>query len=110
MNQVKQINYIQNSLENIGKFIVEVIKFSGIFDYQVSLSKPGSYPPKFLGLDIMFDEQFKPWLLEIERYPGVGGVFPETKRINNSFKQDYFNLIIQPSSSLLSQSFLGLTS
>ncbi|MEO1148431.1 MAG: hypothetical protein AAFY26_22890, partial [Cyanobacteria bacterium J06638_22] len=91
-----QITSIKTGLAQVGSYILDVMRFSCIFDHVSALAQPGSCPPKFLGLDIIFDDAFHPWILEIERYPGVGGVFPETKKINNCFKQDYFSLITQP--------------
>jgi hypothetical protein len=33
----------------------------------------GAFPPRFVGLDVGFDEHLTPRLFEIERYPGLGG-------------------------------------
>ena len=72
----------------------QAMRSTGIFEQQLSLGATPAYPPKFIGLDIIFDEHRKPWLLEAERYAGVGGVFSVTKGINNRFKRDYFDLIL----------------
>lgn len=103
-----QINSIKTGLEQVGAYILNLMRFSCIFDHASALAQSGSYPPKFLGLDIIFDDAFHPWILEVERYPGVGGVFPETKKINNCFKQDYFSLITQPNFDQARHSFLEL--
>lgn len=70
------------------------MRSTGIFEQQLSLGAAPAYPPKFIGLDIIFDEHLKPWLLEAERYAGVGGVFAVTKGINDRFKRDYFDLVL----------------
>lgn len=47
------------------------------------------FMPHFVGLDIGLDETGTPWLFEIERYPGVGGVSPVNAHINHRFCIDW---------------------
>lgn len=50
--------------------------------------------PRFIGIDVALDARGKPWLLEIERYPGVGGVSPLTAAINHRFRSDWMDLVL----------------
>lgn len=72
----------------------QAVGATGLFEEQARLGPAPGFPPKFLGLDIIFDKHLKPWLLEAERYPGIGGVFSTTKNINNRFKTDYLDLVL----------------
>jgi len=54
--------------------------------------------PRFIGMDIGLDADLKPWLFEIERYPGQGRVNPITAGLNTQFRRDWFQLTLAPKS------------
>lgn len=105
----KQVASLKAGIVKVSQQLLLTIQFSNIFQHQTLLSALGSYPPKFFGLDLMFDSSFSPWLLEVERYAGVGGVFPETQKINTRFKQHYFDLVTQLDFQLYKNRFLEIT-
>lgn len=53
-----------------------------------------AFPPRFLGVDVGLDADGKPWLFEIERYPGLGGVSPVTAAINARFRREWHRFIL----------------
>ncbi len=56
---------------------------------------PGAFPPRFVGLDVGFDEQLTPRLFEIERYPGLGsGEGAERTEINGRFRHQWLPFIL----------------
>lgn len=89
----EQMQLINEGIQRVTQFVKELLQFSELTVPQFMVSTSGAYASKFLGLDIMLDDNFSPWLLEIERFPGIGGVFPETKKINDHFKMDYYRRI-----------------
>lgn len=50
-----------------------------------------AFLPRFVGLDVGLDAAGRPWLFEIERYPGLGGVSPLTAAINARFRRDWMD-------------------
>ena len=60
---------MQEGVVDLVKQFCEALSATGIFDQQAQLGVAPGYPPKFIGVDIIFDENLKPWLLEAERYP-----------------------------------------
>lgn len=86
-----QAAVIRENLKRLADAVVKTMEHGGIFEHQGS---SGAYAPKFIGLDIILDDQLTAWLLELERYPGVGGVFPDSKAINDRFKQDYMKFLL----------------
>ena len=90
----KQRDAFRSGIVGLVEMFCQAMRSTGIFEQQMSLAADPAYPPKFIGLDVIIDEQLKPWLLEAERYAGVGGVFSVTKGINDRFKCDYLDLVL----------------
>ncbi len=61
-------------LEDTARRLVDVLDRSGLFEGQKATGR--AYRPKLIGLDIMLDEDLKPWLIEIQRDPGQTGAGP----------------------------------
>lgn len=57
-----------------------------------------SYPPKFIGLDLLIDDNLDPHLLEIEQFPALvgSGLNADTKRLKENFKFDLIHLLCAP--------------
>jgi len=105
---IEQRSMIQNNLMHLAHAVVEAIEAVGIFRDQVAAGGRFAFPPRFLGLDVLIDENLKPWLLEIERYPGLGGVTPRSKAINTRFRRDWMGLLFEENPNG-NENFLPLT-
>ncbi|MFP6744684.1 MAG: hypothetical protein VCB77_05780, partial [Alphaproteobacteria bacterium] len=59
-------------LEDLAAGLLEVIEAAGVFADQAALPRH-ALAPRLLGLDVLLDHDLRPWLLEVERYPALGG-------------------------------------
>ena len=59
-------------LEDLSAGLVEAIEAVGVFADQAALPRH-ALAPKLLGLNVLLDHGLRPWLLEVERYPALGG-------------------------------------
>ncbi len=69
---------------------------AGFFTEIHDLPNPTAFLPRFMGLDIGLDSEGHPWLFEIERFPGMGGVTPASSSINARFRADWIDFLLAP--------------
>lgn len=67
----------------MGRGVIQVGKFNGLFDF-AEKSPSMAFPPKILGMDVLIDSERKPWLIEVERYPGLSA--PQQDGISRDIK------------------------
>ncbi len=60
------------ALEKLAAGLMAAIEAAGVFADQATVPRR-STAPKLLGLDVLLDSAGRPWLLEVERYPALGG-------------------------------------
>ena len=88
-------NYIQQEgfdpqrlwqdLSKLALDIVGLTKFKGIFEAHARAETRFAYGPKILGIDILLDDEMRPWLLEIERGPIFTRLFNGERNFNPVF-------------------------
>lgn len=70
--------------------IKDALIISGFAERLTQFPDPHAFSPRFVGLDVGFDEQLTPRLFEIERYPGLGtGEGAQRSEINTSFRRQW---------------------
>jgi tetratricopeptide (TPR) repeat protein len=70
--------------------IKDALIASGFAERLKAFPNPHAFPPRFVGLDVGFDEQLTPRLFEIERYPGLGsGEGAQRSEINTRFRRQW---------------------
>ena len=74
---------------------LKVIAHSGLFARQAEGVPARSYPPKFLGMDVLLDAELRPWLLESQRMPGQTGT-PLVDRVNGELFRTITEMIAAP--------------
>lgn len=100
---------VYSNLTDLVLWLCEIIKSQGILAQQNYRCKGSSFMHKFLGLDIIIDKTLNCWLIETERYPGVGaGVFKERSEINMQFINEYWDLILNKNNLVSSKNFTQL--
>ena len=72
---------LQEGLIGAGRAVARLIALNDVGLRHVS-GNPAAVPPKLLGLDLIFDKSLRAWLLEIERYPALGGGSKEAEAVN----------------------------
>ena len=60
------------ALETLASGLMAAIEAAGVFADQATVPRH-SLEPKLFGLDVLLDRAGRPWLLEVERYPALGG-------------------------------------
>lgn len=63
----------RDGLLGLATAVARLIDRAGLFAAQRERGQRFAYPPKLLGLDVLLDRQGRPWLLEIEAFPALGG-------------------------------------
>ena len=61
-------------LEDAARRLVGVMTGAGLFEGQRSAGR--AYRPKLIGVDVLLDEDFRPWVIEMQRDPGQTGGGP----------------------------------
>lgn len=72
---------LHDGLIGAGRAVARLIAANDVGLRHVS-GNPAAVPPKLLGLDLIFDTSLRAWLLEIERYPALGGGSKEAEAVN----------------------------
>jgi len=78
---------LQDSLIGAGQKVARLIAVNDVGMRHVA-GDPPAVPPKLLGLDLIFDQRSRAWLLEIERYPALGGGTKEAETVNTRLFSD----------------------
>ncbi len=78
---------LRNSLIGAGQAVARLIAANEVGLRHVT-GNPATVPPKLLGLDLIFDTSLRAWLLEIERYPALGGGTKEAEAVNTRLFSD----------------------
>ena len=78
---------LQEGLIGAGRAVARLIALNDVGLRHVS-GNPAAVPPKLLGLDLIFDKSLRAWLLEIERYPALGGGSKEAEAVNTRLFSD----------------------
>lgn len=97
LQQLHKMGYdaevIQNNIVALVKAFFQLVQAEGLFERQTTGHLHYAYPPKVIGLDVLLDASLQPKLLEVERFPGLTGLKPLTKAINEDFAQDMVALV-----------------
>ncbi len=78
---------LQDGLIGAGRAVTRLIAANDVGLRHVR-GNPAAVPPKLLGLDLIFDNSLRAWLLEIERYPALGGGTKEAEAVNTRLFSD----------------------
>jgi len=84
---------IWDNITALARDFFQVVKADGLFQLQTAGELYYAYPPKLIGMDILINSALEANLLEVERFPGLTGLKPLTKLINESFGQDMVSLV-----------------
>lgn len=68
-----QVGDPRPALLELARGVARLIDHAGLFATQREEGRRFAYPPKLLGLDVLLDREGRPWLLEIEAFPALGG-------------------------------------
>lgn len=86
---------LRTRLHRLAIDVVSLVAASGIPDQQSREPCQFAYPPKLLGLDILIDDDMKPWLLEIERGPDFLRLF-DGHRERNPYLKHLMRMYVYP--------------
>lgn len=75
--------------------VLTVAGAARIFERQVKEHTRYCFPPRLFGLDVLLDETGRPWLLEYQRNPAMGGN-PLVARINAHLCANIFQMSVYP--------------
>src|SRR5581483_7669842 len=75
--------------------VLSVAAGAGIFESQAREHTRYCFPPRLFGLDILLDRTGRPWLLEYQRNPAMGGN-PLVQRINAQLCATLFQMAVYP--------------
>jgi len=76
--------------------LLETLEQAGFYSEIGSAPEPSAFPPRFVGLDIGLDAEAKPWLFEVERYPGMHPGTQSSAAIMRSFRRDWIDFLFCP--------------
>ena len=75
--------------------VLTVAGAAGIFERQAHEHTRYCFPPRMFGLDVLLDASGRPWLLEYQRNPAMGGN-PLVARINAQLCATIFQMSVYP--------------
>lgn len=74
---------------------LRVVRADGLFERQARGHPSRAFAPKLFGLDVLFDEDTVPWLVEMQRKPAAAGA-PLVERINGALFATTLRMSIAP--------------
>ena len=91
MEQQQGVSDIFDKIRTEVKHVVDVLRAeNGMFDRITADWK--TIPPVYMGVDLVIDDQFKVWVLELQKRPAIGGQWPMMEFILPFFR-DMYHLI-----------------
>ncbi|MGF1454223.1 MAG: hypothetical protein ACFB6R_02465 [Alphaproteobacteria bacterium] len=87
---------LPDRLAALARGLIDALEAAGFFDEIRALPNPTAFLPRFVGLDVGLDAEGRPWLFEVERFPGMGGVTEASAAINAAFRADWIDFILAP--------------
>jgi hypothetical protein len=82
-------------IAQLARGVLAVAAGAGIFERQAREHTRYCFPPRLFGLDILLDAAGRPWLLEYQRNPAMGGN-PLVTRINAQLCVTVFQMSVYP--------------
>ncbi|HUA51981.1 MAG TPA: tetratricopeptide repeat protein [Candidatus Sulfotelmatobacter sp.] len=79
----------------LARGVLAVAADAGIFERQLREHTRYCFPPRLFGLDVLIDATGRPWLLEYQRNPAMGGN-PLVMRINGQLCATIFQMSVYP--------------
>lgn len=86
---------ISAAITDLVRQFLAVLTADGVFERQAANHPPRAYAPKLFGLDVLLDEQGKPWLIEMQRKPALAGT-PLVEWINGELCAAIFKMSCLP--------------
>ncbi len=74
LDQLDNRESIRTGLETLARGLARAMVGAGLFKDQAPGNLRYAYGPKLLGFDVCLDSNSTPWLLEVERGPGMKGI------------------------------------
>jgi len=82
-DQGRDVGRIRQLWQEMARGCPDVVAHSGLFAHQAAAAPSRAFGPKVLGLDVIMDDDLMPWLIEMQRAPGMASDVPMTETINS---------------------------
>jgi tetratricopeptide (TPR) repeat protein len=86
---------VWSDLRGLVKGFLSAVAADGLFMRLARSSPRRAFPPKLFGLDVLLDEDGKPWLIEVQRKPAMSGS-PLIARVNGQMFASIFEMSCTP--------------
>ena len=85
------VEALREEFKALMKGFLTVVAAEGLFAAQAKAAPRRAFPFKLFGLDVLVDADAKPWLIEAQRKPAMGGT-PLTQRISTQMLRTIFEM------------------
>lgn len=85
------VEAVRAGLRALAKGFLAVLASEGVFARHAKAAPRRAFPPKLFGLDVLVDADAKPWLIEAQRKPALGGS-ALVQRINGQMFRTIFEM------------------
>ncbi len=82
---------VRGELRNLMLGFLNVVAREGVFAEQAKAGPRRAFPSKLFGLDVLIDADGKPWLIEAQRKPALGGS-ALVRKVNGQMFQTIFEM------------------
>ncbi|WP_158818016.1 hypothetical protein [Methylocapsa sp. S129] len=87
----RDVDHVWSELRALAKGFLAMVAADGLFKRQAKAAPRRAFPPKLFGLDVLVDADGKPWLIEAQRKPALGGS-ALLQRINGQMFRTIFEM------------------
>ncbi len=87
----RDIEALRGEFRDLVKGFIALLADTGMFARQAAVAPRRAFPFKLFGLDVLVDESAKPWLLEAQRKPALGGA-ALVQRVNTQLCRTLFEM------------------
>jgi hypothetical protein len=87
----RDVEALRGEFRDLVKGFLAVLSETGMFARQAAAAPRRAFPFKLFGLDVLLDESAKPWLLEAQRKPALGGA-ALVQRVNTQMCRTLFEM------------------
>jgi tetratricopeptide (TPR) repeat protein len=90
-NDGRDIEVVRTEMRELAKGFLGVLAAEDLFKHQAQTAPRRAFGSKLFGIDVLIDADAKPWLLEAQRKPALGGA-PLVQRVNVQLCRTLFEM------------------